>query len=233
MSFVTKVGGNQTEFELIPTGNHFARCYGLVDLGTQTTNSPMYGVKHNRQIMILFETPKTCMQDGRPFGLNTKYNWSLHEKAKLRKDIESWLLTDLDDGDEFDISRLITEPCMLGVAHTVSNKNGRTYPDIKSISAMPEGVDLPLLFNESIVFSLDEYSRTVFDKLPRWVRKMISDSPEFQKLEPGYVLEGEDQEKPVQATPAPIEATGDVSYTELDDQALDEDQSDMALKAAR
>jgi len=89
-------GGN---FKRVPAGAHIARCFSVIDCGTQTTNG-QYGVTTNRKIRLAWEIfgedennePLVVEYDGvtRPMTINKTYTLSLGEKASLRKDLSAW-----------------------------------------------------------------------------------------------------------------------------------------------
>ena len=94
MSFIVEdTGGN---FERCPPGMHLARCYRIIDLGTQKTEY-MGQTKYLRKIMIGWEIhgnkddgSKLLMKDNRPFAIFKNYTFSWSEKANLRLDLQSW-----------------------------------------------------------------------------------------------------------------------------------------------
>ena len=94
MSFIVEdKGGN---FERCPSGMHLARCYRIVDLGTQKSEY-MGQVKYLHKIMLGWEIHGTDdngkplnIMDGRPFAIFKNYTLSWSEKANLRLDLQSW-----------------------------------------------------------------------------------------------------------------------------------------------
>jgi hypothetical protein len=156
-------------FELAPEGTHVARCYMVVDMGMQETG---YGPKHKAKIG--FELPNELMEDGRPFSVSQNYTVSLSEKANLRADLEAWrgrAFTE-DELRGFDVFNVLGAPAMVTVIHTTNE--GKTYANIKSVSALPKGMQAPAAINEPIKFSLEEYSQEVFDSLPEYLRNKIN-----------------------------------------------------------
>jgi len=84
--FVEDRGGS---FESTPPGMHLARCYRIVDLGTQKTEY-MGQVKFLHKIMLGWEIHGTDdsgkeikMRDGRPFAIFKNYTLSWSDKANL------------------------------------------------------------------------------------------------------------------------------------------------------
>lgn len=180
-----KPTGSDKNFETCPDGNHLAVCFKIIDLGTQEV---VYkdGAKLQRKIYIYWELPHERMADGQPFTISKKYTLSVHEKATLRRDLESWRgkkFQDSDFGpDGFDIKNLLAKACFLQVVHnTVGEK---TYANINSIGSLPKGTTTPELENAPVYLSLDEedYDPAVFAELPEWMQELIADSPEYKQL---------------------------------------------------
>src|ERR1700761_8167252 len=111
---------NESNFAPVPAGTHLGICYRVIDLGTQETNFSGE-VKHQHKVMLSWEIPEEKMDDGRPFAISQSYTWSMHEKAKLRKDLEAWrgaafAAKDFGEGG-FDIRNLLDKPCTLSIVH--------------------------------------------------------------------------------------------------------------------
>jgi hypothetical protein len=80
------------ERRVIEPGSYLARCFSVIDLGTQTTNVLADGkptIKQQHKVLISFELfgedsngPLTI--DGKPMVINKKYTFSMNEAARLR-----------------------------------------------------------------------------------------------------------------------------------------------------
>ena len=70
MGLIAKDSGGG-DFERAPEGTHLARCYQIIDLGTQ--HSEYYG-KSSRKVLIGWELSDEHMTDGRPFAVSTRWN---------------------------------------------------------------------------------------------------------------------------------------------------------------
>lgn len=180
-------GGN---FEQTPAGTFIARCYRFIDLGSheQTYQGESKGLK--RLVMIGFELPTELMQEGewagKPFSIHKRYTWSTHEKATMRKDLESWRGKKFNDADfgpgGFDVRNLLGVPATLTVVH--SENGERVYSNIASIGQPMRGVPIPDQVNQSVYLSLEKehFDGNVFDSLSDKLKDFIRETPEYRRL---------------------------------------------------
>lgn len=167
-----------TERIIIPAGTHVARCYGIIDLGTQ------YSEKFDnssRKVQIQWELSNELMDDGRPLAISKKYTLSLNEKANLRKDLESWLgrgITAEEEKNGFALGGMLGAPCLLSVIHAESG--GKTYANIAGVMSIPKGTQVPPQSNPMVSYDVENGKDAVFEKLPEWIRTMIEQSKEFK-----------------------------------------------------
>ncbi len=82
---------------------------------------------------------------GRPFGVGRWFTNSLHEKSSLRHFLEIWRGRGLTrkELDGFDVERVIGVGGAVAMVHRLSERTGKWYANIDSISAMPTGWQLP------------------------------------------------------------------------------------------
>lgn len=191
-----KVG--EGDFELTPAGVYLARCYRMVDIGTQTVESKQFGTKVHRQVILTWElledetNAPVLMADGRPFAINKTYKLSMHSKANLRKDIDAWRglpFTDAEAAD-FDITKLLEKFCVIQVVHSTSGD--KTYANIGSIMSTKktaQGV------NPVVGFSVEDPDMVDFQGLPEWIQKKIVEAPEWGGVEASIdVVEDQESE---------------------------------------
>jgi len=173
-------------FELVPSGNHIARCYSMVHIGT--LEEEFQGEKKNlNKVRITWELPTETKvfnpeKGEQPYSISKEYTLSLHEKSTLRKDLESWRgkgFTE-DEAKAFDIAKLLGKPCMLNVIHKTS-KSGNGYAAISSISSVPKGMICPEQVNPNFEFSYSEFSQAKFDSMPDWLKDKMKLTPEYRK----------------------------------------------------
>lgn len=189
MGFVASDNGGG-DFKKVPQGVHMARCYSLVDMGTQLVRS-QHGDKELHKIRIAWELfgedddgkPLTVERDGvvLPMTISKSYTLSLNEKANLRKDLESWrgkAFTD-DEAKGFDITKLLNAYCMINVTH--SETNGKTYANVASITPIPSALknSKPEAVHKAIIFDLDAPNWDVFATFHEKLQDAIKSSPEY------------------------------------------------------
>jgi len=167
-----------SERVIIPAGTHVARCYGIIDLGTQ--HSERFG-NWTRKVSLQFELPNELMDDGRPLAISKKYSLSLNDKANLKKDLESWLgrgITDQEQKEGFALGSLLGAPCLLSIIH--ADSNGKIYANIAAVMSVPKGTPVPSQSNPAVSYDVENGKDAVYAKLPEWIRTIIEQSKEFK-----------------------------------------------------
>lgn len=188
-----KVKSNDGEgsFQKPPQGTHIARCFKIIDLGTQ--HNETYD-NDARKMMICWELPTELIPDGelkgQPFAITGWYTRSLGEKSNLRRDLEAWRgkkFTE-EELEGFDIDVVLGQACFINVVHSEDGK----YANISSIMKLPKGTKCPDPVNPAVLFDLDSFDQVVFDGFSDKLKDMIKKSPEFQ-----YALAGGDEPPPI------------------------------------
>ena len=190
MSFyVEDKGGN---FERCPSGMHLARCYRIIDLGTQKSEY-MGQIKFLHKLMIGWEIHGTDeagtplkMNDGRPFAVFKNYTLSWSEKANLRLDLQSWRGRPFTQEEmrRFDLKNILGAWCMLNVIER-EGQNGKTYSNINGVTPVPSIIKqsgLPTGVNQTEMFNLQEPDMALFETFTDNLKAKIKASPEWQKL---------------------------------------------------
>lgn len=215
MSFFAEKGA---DFEICPSGMHLARCYRLVDIGTQQSEY-MGTQKFLHKITLAWEVHGTDdagqpirMLDGRPFGIFKNYTLSWSEKANLRLDLQSWRGKPFNQEEmqKFDLKNILGVWCMLNVIEHVG-KNGNTYANIAGISPVPgmiKAAGFPTPVNPVQLFSLQNPDMVMFETFSNNLKAKIESSPEWKKLHAP-------KEKPL-----PRKAVDDFSDPEFDDEEI-------------
>jgi len=197
MSFIVQDNGGN--FERCPAGMHLARCYRIVDLGTQKSEY-MGQVKYLHKITLFWEIHGSddngnplIMKDGRPFAIFKNYTFSWSEKANLRLDLQSWRGKPFSQEEmrSFDLKNILNAWCMLNVIER-QGQNGNTYANVNGVTPVPSVIKqagLPQPVNKNELFNLQEPDWALFETFSDHLKAKITASPEFTKI----------KEKPVQA----------------------------------
>jgi hypothetical protein len=188
MAIIATAGGG-SDFQLPPPGNHVARCYRIVDMGSSKNKFDNV----LRKILITWElhgedddgNPLTT-SDGKPLVVSSNYTLSLSEKATLRGHLEAWRgrAFTLDELSGFNLENILNQYCMVSISHDTGSA-GKTYANVKAISPVPTVIKkagLPEGVNPIFMFSLDEFDQAKFDKLSDGLKKKIMESPEYKKV---------------------------------------------------
>jgi hypothetical protein len=168
--------------EPIAAGMYQAVCYSIYDLGHQF--SELYG-KSSHKAVIIWEIPEERIEvekDGvkkdLPKVISKQYTVSLHEKANLRKDLESWrgrVFTEQELA-AFDIHKLVKVNCMLQIIH--KSKDGKTYANIAAIVPLMKGMKSLEPENPAVVYSISDGQPP--EGTPKWVVDTIKQSDEWK-----------------------------------------------------
>ncbi len=190
MSLVAKDSGGESSFTPVPPGMHLARCYRIVDLGTQ--KSEYQGdVKHLHKVMLQFEVhgedesgKPLVTNKGEPMTISKNYTLSLGEKAALRKDLQTWRGRDFtaEELRGFELKNILGAWAMLSVAKSAGS-NGKEYTNIMTVNPVMAAVKksgLPDGFNKTGLFYIDKPDMEMFDTFSKNLKEKIQSSPEWQ-----------------------------------------------------
>ena len=202
MSLIAKATTNST-FTPVPPGMHLARCYRIIDLGTQkaTYNGD---VKFQPKIMIQFEIHgedeqgnKLVTDKGEPLSISKNYTLSLGEQATLRKDLQAWrgvAFTPKELGG-FELKNILDKWAMVTVTKDVG-EDGKEYTNIANINPVPSNMRSLCKdgHNEARMYSISEHDEELFSTFGKRLQEKIALSPEFQakQKKPGSTGSGFD-----------------------------------------
>lgn len=193
MSFFVENTSTGTEFTPVPPGLHLARCYRIVDLGTQTSEY-MGETKQQRKIMLGWELHgkddegnDLVTSNGAPLAIFKNYTLSWNDKANLRIDLQGWRNKPFTEEEmrRFDLSTILGAWCMLNVVYR-QGKTGKMYSNVGSISPVPPIVKqtgFPPAVNVNQIFRLAEPDYELFDTFGKGLKEKIQASPEWQALQ--------------------------------------------------
>lgn len=124
----------ESNFTPCPEGLHHAVCVDVIDLGVLQTT---WGDKH--KVRIVWQIEEENQETHRRFDARKQYNLSLHEKATLRKDLESWRGRKFTDQElkGFDLEKLIGVNCQVQVVHDISD-DGTIYANVQAVVPPPK-----------------------------------------------------------------------------------------------
>ena len=138
MPIIAKAGESRS-FVPCPPGLHQGVCCDVVDLGMVKTQFGDGEAKLKHMVRIVWQVDH-AMEDGKRFTVQRRYTLSLHEKAALRHDLESWRGKPFtfDELAGFDLERLIGVNGQLNVMH--QTRDGETYANVQGIVPLGRGM---------------------------------------------------------------------------------------------
>jgi len=169
---------------------HLARCYKIVDLGSQKSEY-MGQVKIQHKVMLQFEVwsedeqgKATVTQKGEPLSISKNYTLTLSDKASLRADLKTWRGRDftVDELRGFELKNVLGVWAMLSVTRD-AGRDGKEYTNIQAIMPVPSHLKkagLPEPHNTPAMYSIEDHDAAIFETLSENVKKKIMASPEFQ-----------------------------------------------------
>jgi len=184
---MARAGGG--DFVPVPNGMHLARCYRVIDCGTQRTEY-LGKEKFLPKVMLQFEVhgegddgKPILTAKGEPMSISKNFTNSLAEKATLRIDLKSWRGRDFTEAElnGFELKNVLGVWAMITVASSVGG-NGKEYTNIVNINPVPKALkdNLPTGFNKTGVFWIDEPDMEMYETFSDGLKKKIEQSPEWQ-----------------------------------------------------
>lgn len=183
MSLIVSQDDNK-EFEIVPPGVYTARCYQIIDLGTQET-ATQGGTKLQHKAYIYWEVldDEVKMADGRPFAVSKQYTLSMFEGAFLYKDLVSWRGKNFtkEELEGFNIGNILGAYATIQIIH--NSKNDRTYANVDTIIQY-KGKDKPTAVNDTKLLELeiDTFDQEIYNGLSKYLQEKIAQSPEYQNI---------------------------------------------------
>jgi hypothetical protein len=173
---------------------HLARCYRIVDLGTQQSEY-MGQTKYLHKLMVAWEIhgvedngQPLRMQDGRPFAIFKNYTLSWSEKANLRLDLQSWRGKPFTQEElrRFDLKNVLGAWCMLNIIEAPSKTGNKIFSNVNGITPVPSVIKqsgLPDPVNKTELFHLQDPDMEMFNGFSDNLKAKITSSPEWAKLQ--------------------------------------------------
>jgi hypothetical protein len=194
MSLTARDSGGGS-FTPVAPGMHLARCYRIVDIGTQKTEYQGQ-IKHQQKVMMQFEVHgeddngnPMVTSKGEPLSISKNFSLSLAEKATLRKDLQAWRGREFTPEElrGFELKNVLGAWCMLTVAKAIGN-NGKEYTNIISINPVPVAIKkagLPEGFNKMSMFVIDNPDMELFETFSSSLKEKIQATPEWRARNAG------------------------------------------------
>jgi hypothetical protein len=188
MSLIASDSGGGKTFKPVPVGMHLARCYRVIDLGTQQTEWQGQ-IKHLRKILVTFEVhgedeagKPLVIDTGEPMSISKQYTLSLNDKSKLRADLASWRGRDFTQEElrGFELKNILGQWAM--ITTTKTEREGKEYTNIANINPVPKIVKdrgMPAGVNKAALFAISDADMEIFDTLSENLKKKIMASPEW------------------------------------------------------
>jgi len=183
---VSAKGGN---FKPVPAGMHLARCYRIIDLGTQVSDYKGQ-INHLKKVMCQFEVhgedddgnPMTT-DKGEPLSISKTYTASLGDKATMRRDFATWRGKDftVEEKNKFSLKNVIGVWAMLSIVKSTGS-NGKEYTNIEGINPVPKAMkaNLPQGHNDPKIYSIPEHDDELYNSFSDYIKTKIAASTEYQ-----------------------------------------------------
>jgi len=143
MPLIASAPSESRNYTPAPEGVHLAVCVDIIDLGkieskfTNDDGTP----KLQHKVNVVWQI-EDLRDDGKRFQLYKRYTLSLHEKAALRHDLESWRGQAFTTAElaGFDVENVIGKSCLVNVQHRKSEDGTKTYANVISIMPPVKGM---------------------------------------------------------------------------------------------
>lgn len=164
----------------VAPGTYLARCFRIVDAGTQI--SELYGEK--RKLVVTWELPTERIEvegEDLPRSISKFYTLSLNKKATLRADLECWRGRAFTPEElaGFELAKVLGTACQLTIIHTPQGK-----VQVAAVAGIPRGTMVPEVHNPKVEYSFEQGENGAFKALPEWLQKMVGQCLEWNEPDP-------------------------------------------------
>lgn len=187
VTYASDTGGGG-DYSPVPEGPHPAICDMFVDLGLQETTGQYAGnVQH--KIYLRWQIPghrlsyeKDGVQHEGPMTIGAQYTLSLHEKATLRKILQSWRGRAFTEAElkKFDVTTVVGKPCLISVSHKPKDGGG-AYANINAVMQVPPGLQVPPIEGKALIYDADNTDS--FEELRPWLKEKIQGQKTTQEAD--------------------------------------------------
>ena len=167
----------------IPEGTYPSRISAIIDLGIQPQTDWQTGAPKpsHRSLMLTWTLPDEIEGD-RPRVISKEYKFSASSMSNIVK-----LCAILIDGSG-DLTKLLDNPCMLGIGST-NTGNAKVTTCMKAPASMP----VTDLAEAAVAFDFDAPDQSAFDTFPRWMQGKIKGAENYNGFADTW---GEQEEAP-------------------------------------
>ena len=183
--------GEAKQKQLIPAGQHIAKCYSVIDLGTQQgTYQGAPTEKHEISISFEFPAHKAVYKEEKGeqvMAIHNTYTFGMSTKAHFRNMLDSWIGKPITEMTEERMQKMVGKAAMIQVVHNLSKRNQLTYDNIatkgQAVYPFAQGTPVPnYVPNKPIYFSLANPNWNVFDSLPQFTQEKIQKCKEWMQV---------------------------------------------------
>jgi len=135
MALIAMAGSEGKVFTPAPAGPHQAVCVDVIDKGMHPNKFNPGKDQHKIDIAWQIDERR---DDGKPYLVYKRYTLSLHEKATLRHDLESWRGAPFMPDAGFDVESIIGANCLINIQH--NTVGDRTYANVVSVMPLVKGM---------------------------------------------------------------------------------------------
>jgi len=191
MGLTVKASGGVSTFKQVPPGMHLARCYRVIDMGTQTTTWKG-ATKQQPKVMLQFEVHSEdasghalTTDKGEPLSISKTFTASLGENAILRQELENWRSRAFtqEELNGFELKNVLGAWALLSVVKEVGN-DGNEYTNISSInpvSSQMKKAGLPDPHNELTIFDMEDPNMELFETFSNKMKEKLQATPEWKE----------------------------------------------------
>jgi hypothetical protein len=182
-------GGDTKTYALATEGVHQAVCVDVIDLGMLKSSFPderTGELKMQHKVNVVWQI-EDLRDDGKRFLLYKRYTLSLHEKATLRHDLQSWRgkAFTAEELYGFDIEKLIGANALVNVQHSPSKDGTKTFANVLAVMPLVKGM---------IKMSPRDYVRQEPEAKP--VPALAEPAPQDNFVEPNWGPDDDPNEPP-------------------------------------
>lgn len=165
--FEVKVPQNSEAGEQVPAGTYAAVMVALIDLGTHQKTYSGQAPVMRREVFLVWDIPEEKLVIGHAYTL------SLSAKSGLRALIKQWRGVDLAADEQFDIRKLIGQPCILSVSQKKSGD--KFYSNVSGASRLPKGMPAPKPRYAPFGWEIGQGDPPAQEWLPWWMGSKLAD----------------------------------------------------------